>query len=150
MASAQGAPNNEEELGKGDRSPLCACFHASFLPLVPTGHRRTLEEGIQPQPPDPAPDAPPRDAGLGGKGPARAPRGVREDAGSAGTAVRYAVSCAPIRAWGSGVGGGKDQATLLALPPTSCKMCIRSRSLIFLFYEVKLHLSLRHRSVVWI
>lgn len=81
-------PGAKEELGRGDRSPLCA----HFLPLSPTGHRRALEEGIQPQPPDPAPGTPAGAPGLGRKGPAGAPGGAREAAGSAGSPVRYTAS----------------------------------------------------------
>lgn len=62
---------------------------------MPTGHRGALEEGIQPQPPDPAPGTPAGASGLGGEGPAKAPGGAGEGAGPAGSAARYATSCTP-------------------------------------------------------
>lgn len=138
MSAQGGGPSTEEELGKRDRSPLCAHFHASFLPLLPTGHRGALEEGIQPQPPDPAPGAPARATGLGGEGPARAPGRAGEDAGSAGAIARYAAGCAPSRvhtrkpgaAGGPGVGAG---VTLPALTPTRCEMWDRLPSASFSF-----------------
>ena len=119
------APARKRSLAEGTGLPLCAYFYASFLPLFPTGHRRALEKGIQPQPPDAAPGTPAGAPGLGGKGPARAPGGAGEDAGSAGSVARYATSHTPVgssgwpgaAAWGPGIwkhigqGDSPDSAT---------------------------------------